>query len=261
MKIGVIVESFRTDFRTAVKKAAKLGAAGIQKYAVGEELTWNDAKIRETLDIVKSEGLVFSALCGDFGWGFGHEEKNRELIDNSKRVLELALKLETTVVTTHVGKIPEEECKTKEIMRTACRELAEYADSIGATFALETGQEKAYILYDFLEGLGASGVRVNFDPANLVMCAGDVADTAVKELGKYIVHTHAKDGRMLPDGGFIELPLGTGDVNFDRYLPALRSTGYDGFLTIEREVGDTPEADIELAANFLREKMAKYNLG
>ncbi len=260
MKIGVIVESFRTDFPTAVQKAAALGVQGIQKYAIGEELKWNNAQIREALDIVKSNGLVFSALCGDFGWGFTHPEKNRELIDNSKRVIELALKLETNVVTTHIGKVPEEECEVKEIMRTACRELSEYADSMGAAFAVETGPEKAYILADFLDSLGAMGVRVNFDPANLVMCSGDVAETAVKELAKYVIHTHAKDGRMLPDGGFIELPLGEGDVNFDRYLPALKSTGYDGFLTIEREVGETPEADIELAVRFLREKMAKFDL-
>ena len=59
---------------------------------------------------------------------------------------------------------------------------------------------------------------------------------------------------------YLELPLGEGDVNFDVYLPALAATGYNGFLTIEREVGDNPAHDIELAVNFLKEKLEKFNL-
>lgn len=259
MKIGVMVESFRTDFVTGVKKAAALGLNGIQKYATGGEIDWTKDQIKEALDIVKSNGLVFSALCGDFGHGFADPDLNPELIEKSKRVVNLAKKLECNVVTTHIGTVPAEENKTKEIMRSACRELAVYADSAEAAFAVETGPEKAFILRDFLDSLGAMGVRVNFDPANLVMCVGDNPVTAVDELKKYIVHTHAKDGRML-ENGYIELPLGEGDVHFDTYLPALKATGFDGFLTIEREVGETPDKDIAMAADFLREKIAKYGL-
>ena len=54
---------------------------------------------------------------------------------------------------------------------------------------------------------------------------------------------------------FIELPLGYGNVNWNAYLRALQDVGYKGFLTIERECGEDPAADITLAANFLRGKM------
>ena len=60
---------------------------------------------------------------------------------------------------------------------------------------------------------------------------------------------------------YLELPLGKGDVDFDIYLPALSAAGFDGFLTIERECGDAPEKDIAMAVEFLKEKLAKYNLG
>ncbi|HPT85498.1 MAG TPA: sugar phosphate isomerase/epimerase family protein [Bacillota bacterium] len=260
MKIGVMVESFRRDFKEAVKIAAEIGAQGIQKYCT-HDYDMTDAQARELLDIVTSHGLVFSALCGDFGHGFTDPAKNPELIDKSKRVLELSKKLGCNIVTTHIGVVPEEENETKEILRKACRELAEFGDSIGAYFAVETGPEKAVVLKEFLDSLGAKGVRVNFDPANLVMCVGDNAAEAAKVLGPYIVHTHAKDGRMIGNmEGWEELPLGQGDVNFDEYLPALASTGFNGFLTIEREVGDNPEADIRMAADFLREKLAKFGL-
>ncbi len=286
MKIGAMVESFRLGFRGGVEKAASLGIEGLQAYATtGSELAvenMTEEKIRETLDIVKSNGLVFSALCGDFGHGFMNPDDNKIYVEKSKRVLDLAKKLECNVVTTHIGTVPAEECETKEIMRAACRELAEYADSVGAAFAVETGPETGKILGEFLDSLGAGGVRVNFDPANLVMCVDDRPENALKYIGKYVVHTHAKDGIMLKKKveeavaigeeakehkamlemgrKYLELPLGEGDVNFDIYLPALAGTGYNGFLTIEREVGGNPVADIELAVNFLREKIEKYNL-
>ncbi len=282
MKIGVMVESFRLGFRGGVEKAASLGIEGIQKYCTGEEMTWTDAQIKEALDIVKSNGLVFSAVCGDFGYGFDDPDKNPEYIEKSKRVLDVAKKLECDIVTTHIHQVPVEECAQKEIMRKACRELALYADSIGSAFALETGPEFGEVLGGFLDSLGANGVRVNFDPANLVMVAGDRPENALKYIGKYVVHTHAKDGIKLhkPTEGevvigeeaiahaelakmgheFLELPLGQGHVDFDIYLPALAATGFDGFLTIERECGDAPEKDIALAVEFLKAKMAKYNL-
>ena len=55
-----------------------------------------------------------------------------------------------------------------------------------------------------------------------------------------------------PAPSFMETPLGEGDVDFPSYLKALRDTGYNGFLTIEREVGSNPRADIEKAVRFLR---------
>lgn len=286
MKIGAMVESFRAGFRGGVEKAAALGVSGVQAYATTGELApenMTPAKIKETMDIIRSSGLVFSAICGDFGVGFTNPEKNKIYVEKSKRVVDLALELDCKVVTTHIGTVPAEENETKKIMREACHELAVYADSVGAAFAVETGPELASLLCEFLDSLGAGGVRVNFDPANLVMVAGDRPETAVHDLGKYIVHTHAKDGIMLKrteaveglelsaeaaehnammDMGkkYLELPLGQGGVNFDTYLPALKATGFDGFLTIEREVGADPEKDIGMAVQFLREKIAQYNL-
>lgn len=281
-----MVESFRLGFKNGVEKAASLGIEGIQAYATGGELGVDDitdAKLKEALDIVKSNGLVFSAICGDFGHGFMNPEQNKIYVEKSKRVLDLAKKLECNIVTTHIGTVPAEENETKEIMRKACRELAEYADSVGSAFAVETGPEPGKVLGEFLDSLGAGGVRVNFDPANLVMCVDDRPENALKYLGKYVVHTHAKDGIMLKkkieekinigeeakehqalaDMGmkYLELPLGEGDVNFDVYLTALAATGFNGFLTIEREVGDNPEKDIALAVEFLKEKIKKFNLG
>jgi len=273
--IGVMVESFRTDIKTAILKAAEIGAQGLQMYATKgdnspENLT--GAKRRELLDFVKSNGLCFSALCGDLGKGFGNPELNPELIEKSKRILELAKDLETNIVTTHVGVIPEDANNDRyKIMQEACFELSRYADSLDAHFAIETGPETSETLKKFLDALDSTGVAVNLDPANLVMVTGDDPVVAVHNLKDYIVHTHAKDGVMLQKGNpeyiykavhpvpeefnnikyFEEVPLGTGSVDFPAYLKALEEIGYRGYLTIEREVGETPEKDIKTAINFL----------
>jgi len=274
--IGVMLDSFKLDTKTAIEKAAKLGAKGLQMYATSgehspENLTGSNRK--ELLDMVKSNGLKFSALCGDLGQGFGNNEKNPVLIEKSKRILELAKELETDVVTTHIGVIPEDKNHERyKIMHEACYTLSRYADELNAHFAIETGPEIALTLKEFLDALNSKGVAVNLDPANFVMVTGDDPVKSVYTLKDYIVHTHAKDGRRLlvkdPEivygiieeeiktaQAFIELPLGQGDVNFDEYLKALDDVGYKGFLTIEREVGENPELDIKNAVAFLENKI------
>ena len=275
--IGVMLESFRLPTDEALDCAQKLGVQGIQVYATrGERAPENMTaeKRREFLKKVKDRGLVISALCGDLGHGFGKAELNPELIEKSKRILDLAKDLETDVVTTHIGVVPSDPAHPRfAVMQDACGQLAQYADSLKAHFAIETGPETSAVLKGFLDGLHSTGVGVNLDPANLVMVTGDDPAGAVHNLKEYIVHTHAKDGRKLfdknpeiiygivpddaivVDAAFEELPLGQGDVPFPRYLAALEEIGYKGFLTIEREVGGNPYADIELAVNFLKEHL------
>ncbi|MDR0406283.1 MAG: sugar phosphate isomerase/epimerase [Clostridiales bacterium] len=274
--IGVMLDSFRLDTKTAIERAAALGAHGLQMYATSGEYApehLTAERRRALLDMVKSNGLVFSALCGDLGEGFGNRERNPALIEKSKRIMTLAKELETDIVTTHIGVIPSDPSHERyKIMREACFELSAFADGIGSRFAVETGPEPALTLKGFLDGLGSKGVAVNMDPANFVMVTGDDPVAAVYTLQEYIVHTHAKDGRKLSEcdpeaiygvieaaiqegRAFAELPLGEGDVDFDNYLKALDDVGYKGFLTIEREVGANPTEDIANAAAFLKSRL------
>lgn len=274
--IGVIIDSFRTDTATAVKKAASCGAQGIQVYATNGEMApenMTPAKITAFKDLVASNGLVVSALCGDLGGGFGNKEENGWRVEKSKRILDLAKEIGTDVVTTHIGVVPQDKNHDRyKIMQEACFELSRYADSIGSHFAIETGPETSAVLKEFLDSLDSTGVGVNLDPANLVMVTGDDPAGAVHNLAKYIVHTHAKDGKQLfykdPEivygvvksslvtgPSFLEVPLGEGSVPWDNYLKALNDIGYKGFLTIEREVGDDPEKDIRMAVEFLKARI------
>lgn len=277
-KIGVMVDSFRLGLKEGIKKAKEIGANGIQIYAVSGPMdpdNLNKDQRKELLDYIKSNGLVVSALCGDLGGhGFTRREDNKFKIEKSKKIMDLAKDLETDVVTTHIGVVPEDPENSRfEILQEACEELGNYGDKVGAYFAIETGPEKTAVLKKFLDSLKSRGVRVNYDPANLVMVTGDDPVLGVYNLKDYIVHTHAKDGIMLKstnpeiiyncfaEGGiedmrledyFLEKPLGYGGVDFKAYIKALEEVGYEGFLTIEREVGENPEKDIREAVDFLK---------
>jgi len=291
-KIGVLLDGFRTDLRSALALAEKVGVQGIQVYATRGDMAPENLSARqrrELLDLVKSHGLVISALCGDLGGGgFTKPENNPNKIERSKLILDLAKDLETDVVTTHIGAVPPDPTHPRfRVMQEACGTLAEYADSLKAHFAIETGPETAAVLKGFLDSLSSGGgcsrgVAVNLDPANLVMVTGDDPAAAVLTLRDYIVHTHAKDGRqnyyvdpdvvygmaeapkaktpkkddhIVTGPSFEELPLGQGQVDWTAYLNALRGIGYNGFLTIEREVGENPYGDIANAVGFLRERI------
>ncbi|WP_019004101.1 sugar phosphate isomerase/epimerase family protein [Cohnella laeviribosi] len=284
-KIGVIVDSFRCGVREGLVKAKQVGAEGVQIYAVSGEMdpdNLNAAARKEWRSYIESLGLEISALVGDLGGhGFQDKTQNPAKIEKSKRILDLAVELGTNVVTTHIGIVPEDENgEVYETMLTACRELSEYATSLNAYFAIETGPETAERLKRFLDKLGSKGVSVNFDPANMVMVTGDDPVRGVYTLKDYIVHTHAKDGIRLREvdprevygalgyepldhakiaeeaeqgEAFREVPLGEGAVDWPNYLRALKEIGYTGYLTIEREVGADPEADIAKAVQFLRQ--------
>jgi L-ribulose-5-phosphate 3-epimerase len=283
--IGIIVDSLRLPLREGLKTAKELGADGVQIYAVDGEMApenLTSAARKDLKDYISSLGLEISALCGDLGGhGFQDQEMNPQKIEKSKRILDLAVELGTNIVTTHIGIIPEDPAtRVYESMQKACDELGVYAKSLDAYFAIETGPETSLRLKTFLDTLSTNGVSVNFDPANMVMVTGDDPVEGVKLLKDYIVHTHVKDGirykpvdprdvygalgygggvdhellaKMVTEGEYFrELALGEGSVDFPSYFVALEEIGYQGYLTIEREVGTNPVHDIRVAISFLR---------
>lgn len=281
MKTGVITDCFKKTLDESIKTAGRLGLDGVQIYATSGEFspgTLTKERKTEIKKLLKENGLVVSALCGDMGgFGFEIEKDNAERIEKTKRIIDLAAEFDAKVVTTHIGVIPADKTEPRYgVMLNALTECGLYAKEKGVTMAIETGPEKAKTLLAFLKDT-KGGVGVNLDPANFVMVTGQDPVEAVEILKEYIVHTHAKDGVMVGEGqnptevyhafalggvdalnackGFKELPLGEGNVDWKNYIPALKKIGYDGFLTIERETGENPENDIIKAVEFLQKKI------
>lgn len=277
MKISIMLESLRLPFEDALKTAAQIGADALQITAIGTGLSpleMSRGQRREFLSKINAAGLSVSAICGDLGGhGFTIRQDNPWKIEKSKRIAELALELGTDIITTHIGVIPADKGGCYPVLLEACGKLGQFAESIGALFAIETGPETPEVLGAFIDELGTGGIAVNYDPANLVMVTGSDPIGGVYTLKGKIAHVHAKDGIMLnqtdpkiiydffAEGGitdlrledyFKELPLGKGNVDIPAWLSALDETGYSGFVTVEREVGENPVADIKNAVEYLK---------
>jgi sugar phosphate isomerase/epimerase len=261
-KVGVIIDSFKLGVQRGIEKAAQIGADGFQIYITEGEMAPENMGREERQafkKLVRSKNLEISALCGDLFKGFLNRETNPEVIRRSKRFIDLAVDLEVRIVTTHIGLLPHDTNAAEwGIGIGAVTELARYAEQRGCVFASETGPEEPTLLKRFLDQIPCKGMGVNYDPANLIMGGPFDHIGGVHVLKDYIVHTHAKDGVCLLKGPtpyqnkYLEVPLGEGSVAFPHYLGALRDIGYKGYLTIEREVGADPVADITLALKFLR---------
>ena len=282
MKIGVITDCFKRPLAESLKLAGELGFSGVQIYATTGEFspeTLTAERKTEIKNFLKESNLEISALCGDMGgYGYQIEEDNPERIEKTKAIIDLAVEFGTSVITTHIGVIPNDRSHHRyQTMLKALNACGSYAKEKGVTLAIETGPETAPTLKMFLDDT-VGGVGVNLDPANFVMVTGQDPVEAVELLGSYIVHTHIKDGIMLKktdpqiiydcfaEGGiealniadyFIETPLGEGHVDFPKYIEALRKVGFDGYLTIERETGADPKADIVIARDMVRNILEK----
>ena len=256
MKIGVIPNSFELPFKEAALLARDMGVEGLQPYVTRGELAPENLSAQDREDLVKfvqSNDLVFSALCADFGLNFKTKGDNEEGILRTMRMMDLAKDLGTNVITTHIGKVPEDEnCEEYANMVATIERLGKYGDAIGVVFATETGPEPAVSLKGVLDKADTKSAKVNLDRAKLFMCAGENPLHSVRVLGDYIAHTHAKDGQMNADGSYTEYPLGKGGVPFKEYIGALKLIGYDGFLTIEREGGASRMDDIRNGVQLLR---------
>ncbi|MBO5285354.1 MAG: sugar phosphate isomerase/epimerase [Clostridia bacterium] len=280
MKIGVITNCFKKSHEEGILKAASLGLNGVQIYATNGEFSPELSTEKKDFykKLLKDNGLVVSALCGDMGGhGFEIAEDNPVRIEKTKRIIDLAKEFGSNVVTTHIGVIPSDKSNPRyKIMLDALTECGLYGKEVGVTLAIETGPESAETLLNFLKDT-KGGVGVNLDPANFTMVTGQDAVEAVYMLKDYIVHTHLKDGVMLDKNqkaedvyhafaiggvdalnackGFKETPIGEGDVDWDNYIKALYDIGFEGFLTIERECGDDPVKDIENAVAYINTKL------
>ena len=157
----------------------------------------------------------------------------------------------------HAGFIPEEDGPERSSFLDCIAEAAQYAGDKDVLFTMETGQETATLLRRTLDELRLPSLRVNFDPANMILYdMGDPIE-AIEILGPDIAHVHAKDANPPQTSGEWgeEVPLGDGSGGMAAFAEALAKAGYRGPLVVEREVGDQAErlAAIKHGISVLRE--------
>jgi len=266
-KIGLAIWSLGKTFtldslERQLALAKEIGVEGVQLWAVDYDSAASclldpdrcDVKCRkEVLEIVESFSLEISSFCAQLTGprglgGLDDPEGLEKRVEKTKKVLELASFMGSPIVTTHPGHIPEDQGdKTYKVIKDSISEIVSYAEDIGAYFAVETGMEPPHILRAFIEDISSEALRVNYDPANLLRYGVESVLEGVRKLGKWIIHTHAKDHNL--ETG--RATVGEGLVPWKRYLRELKSQGYSGWLALEDETGIDVINSLKKGRNFL----------
>ncbi len=174
-------------------------------------------------------------------------------------VSDFASRLGVGAIATHIGFIPENAAAPdySAVLETV-RRVADHAARHGQVFALETGQEPAPVLLRFLRDADRPNLRINFDPANMILYGTGDPIEALDTLGPYVVSVHCKDGdwppKDKPGALGTEKPLGTGAVGVGRFIAKLRQIGYHAPLNIEREIENRAQwaTDVRSAVALLK---------
>ena len=192
--------------------------------------------------------------------GFGNPADRPERLARLAWALDRTRALGLSALTLHAGFLPAVDDPRRSALLDTLAHAADLAAAQGVTLAFETGQETADLLRRTLDDLKSPSVKVNFDPANMLLY--DMGDPirAVEILTPDIHSVHVKDARRptTPGAWGEEVPLGQGEVNIKRFVQTLQAVGYTGPLVIEREVGDQASRirDVAHGLAHLRECLA-----
>ena len=267
MRLGVLVD-LCPDIGESFRQLKEIGLTGCQLCGWDASLFTeeNAVKIKEETERL---GVKISTFwCGWPGpkvWDFYEGPLTLGLVPPEYRYIrcealkkgsDFAKLLGVDQLATHAGFIPENpRDPAYPAVVAALRDVVDHCRGNGQKFLFETGQETPATLRRLMEDLGGENVGVNLDPANLLGYGKANPVDALDILGPYVLDIHAKDGEYPINGRNLgeEKPLGKGRVNFPRFIARLKELGYDGPITIEREIsGEEQKRDILAAISLLK---------
>jgi L-ribulose-5-phosphate 3-epimerase len=238
---------------------------GLQHIQLGllELIQTDDSKRKSELDVLRRSGIAFTggmmsfpgedystidAICHT--GGFVPDKLWDERKTLCARAASVAPELGINQIGTHIGFVPPKGEPGYQRMIDRVTQIATIFAEKKIELLMETGQENANELLEFLHDLDAPTVHINFDPANMILYGAGDPIASVHVLGNHIRHVHVKDATSSGTPGVqwgAEVPFGTGQVGASAFLSALRQNGYSGPLAIEREAGDDRMGDVKHA--------------
>lgn len=273
--IGVFT-SIDAGLGVKLEVAHELGVPTIQIHAP-HAATRTKENADRFLARLKELGITLTAVFGGFEGesyadiptvvrtvGLVPRETRAARLQEMKEIADFAKLLGCQVVALHLGFVPHDQTDPlyAEVVAVT-RELCDHCTVNAQNVHLETGQETAEGLLQFIMDTGCKNLFINFDPANMILYGIGEPIAALERLGQYVRSIHCKDGKWAQNPGKEwgqEMPLGQGDVDVERYLRTLQSVGYTGPLTIEREIPQEParqKAEIGHAVKLLTELKQK----
>lgn len=266
-EIGVMFWADRdhlAEIKSLGVRCGQLGIPGSMELDATAVQDWKAALEQEQFTVVTVVASYTGESYADIPTvertvGFIPQSTREEREQRTKDISDFAADLGVGSIACHIGFVPEDHKHPDYIaVREMVRRVCDHASKHLQTFALETGQEPAATLLAFLKDVDRPNLRINFDPANMILYGTGDPIEALKVLAPHVVSVHCKDGdwppKDKPGALGTERPLGKGSVGIDRFIAALKNAGYRGALNIEREAENQEEriADIRAAIPYLK---------
>lgn len=245
--IGVFA-SIDAGLGVKLEVAHELGIPTVQLHAPKKESRTPD-NAEKFLKRLEELGIRITVVFGGFEGesyadipttartvGLVPAETRAERVQELKEISDFARLLGVDAVGLHLGFIPHDAGSGLfDQVVNVTREVCDHCRSNDQTLHLETGQESADDLLQFIAAVDRDNLFVNFDPANMILYGSGEPVEALGKVGKYVRSVHCKDARWAAKPGEewgTELPLGEGDVGMENFLAKLKEIGYAGPLTI-----------------------------
>lgn len=269
MNIGILIGIYKdTDILHEFQKARDLELESCQ-VCIWDTALYSDENAALLKKASQETSVDISALwagwSGPAVWDFYSGPLTLGIVPQKYRDIRLkelfegsdfAEKIGVSDVITHVGFMPENPNDPDySAVIASLKQLASYMKDKGQYFLFETGQETPITLVRAIEDIGTRNLGINFDTANLIMYGKANPVDAAGIFGGYVRNVHCKDGVFPVNGKNLgrEVPLGEGKADIGKVIRVLAEKGYDGPLTIEREIsGEQQVRDIISARDLLR---------
>jgi sugar phosphate isomerase/epimerase len=257
------------ELNARLSAAKKLGIPTAQILAPPAEQR-DEKGIKALQQQFKDSGLAVTVVfCGFAGESYADIPTVQETVglvppqtraarlQDAKMISDFAAQLGVEVTALHIGFVPHDpQGDDYKAMVKVAQELCDHCAANRQRLHLETGQETAEALLAFIKAVNRPNLAVNFDPANMILYGCGEPLPALSLLGPYVKSVHCKDAKWATRPGQEwgqEMPLGQGDVDMARFLQTLKEIGYEGALTIEREIAGAQQLlDIQKAVELLQ---------
>lgn len=254
MKLAVITDEISMDLEHALDVMREYDVMGAELRSVWDkniaDLPADDiARIKR---IVADKGFTVCCIASPFfkcelgdeaasDTGMTHQATERSMSEQ-KELLQHLFGLADTFGTNliRVFSFWKRQELTPELQRRIVDAFAEpvaMAEKAGKILALEnehacylgTGVETAAVLKE----INSPGLRAVWDPGN-AFCAGEVPyPDGYEAIREFTVHVHIKDAVRGTDGKARFVVVGEGEIDYVGQFAALRSAGYDGYISLE----------------------------
>lgn len=256
MRLGVRLESLGGDFRSALTAASRLNVSGVQFDATGElhPDRLSATGRREITHMLRSHSLSATALHCPLRHSLDHPVNLDARIAHLQKALTLSCDLGARLVIIDPGRVPEKDDDPRTTMlREALTALGNHAVRIGASLAWETGLDSGERFANFIAGLLAGGIGVNYDPGKFLLHGFDPI-AQISPLKPYLLHAHAHDAQRGAAGRSAgSVPVGAGDVDWFSVVGNLAALDYRGWLVVETDQPDP--VGVETGVKVLRRLM------